>query len=247
MAWNSSFTAIWKMTVLMVNKRRTQPRARRLAAWNRPFMGSRNTLVCRVAAHERSKLLHDELRELDKQLTRLTKLAGPRLLARFGVGPQTAATLLVTAGDNPTRLRVVMLIRLVTLFCPRRTIRWVANYVRQRVSSSSIFDAAMRRAMQHVRGARTRHAVVGTVVVGGHRVGRDVADLQLLGRIKVGVHDCRQEVVADIDRGRLQDQRRARVERQGRGVDLDLDRAGGAVRQPGGKPFNCELTWRVMS
>jgi transposase len=28
-----------------------------------------------------------------------------RLLARFGVGPQTAATLRVTAGDNPTRLR----------------------------------------------------------------------------------------------------------------------------------------------
>lgn len=49
--------------------------------------------------------LHEELRELDKQLTRLTKLAAPRLLARFGVGPQTAATMLVTAGDNPTRLR----------------------------------------------------------------------------------------------------------------------------------------------
>ena len=49
--------------------------------------------------------LHKELRELDKQLSRLTKLAAPRLLARFGVGPQTAATLLVTAGDNPTRLR----------------------------------------------------------------------------------------------------------------------------------------------
>ena len=49
--------------------------------------------------------LHEELRELDKQLSRLTKLAAPRLLARFGVGPQTAATLLVTAGDNPMRLR----------------------------------------------------------------------------------------------------------------------------------------------
>ncbi|RZL87602.1 MAG: IS110 family transposase [Variovorax sp.] len=49
--------------------------------------------------------LHDELRVLDKELARLTKLAAPRLLARFGVGPQTAATLLVTAGDNPTRLR----------------------------------------------------------------------------------------------------------------------------------------------
>ena len=48
--------------------------------------------------------LNDELRELDAQLTRLTKKAAPRLLARFGVGPQTAAALLITAGDNPTRL-----------------------------------------------------------------------------------------------------------------------------------------------
>lgn len=49
--------------------------------------------------------LHEELHELDKQLTRLTKLAAARILGRFGVGPQTAATLLITAGDNPTRLR----------------------------------------------------------------------------------------------------------------------------------------------
>lgn len=48
--------------------------------------------------------LNDELSELDAQLARLTKKAAPRLIARFGVGPQTAATLLITAGDNPTRL-----------------------------------------------------------------------------------------------------------------------------------------------
>ena len=49
-------------------------------------------------------VLNDELRELDATLARLTNKAAPRLLSRFGVGPQTAATLLVTAGDNPTRL-----------------------------------------------------------------------------------------------------------------------------------------------
>ena len=38
------------------------------------------------------------------QLARLTKKTAPRLLARFGVGLQTAAALLITAGDNPTRL-----------------------------------------------------------------------------------------------------------------------------------------------
>ena len=35
----------------------------------------------------------------------MTKKADPRLLSRYKVGPQTAATLLVSAGDNPTRLR----------------------------------------------------------------------------------------------------------------------------------------------
>ena len=49
--------------------------------------------------------LAKELHELDAALEELTKRAGRRLLARFGVGPQTAATLLVTAGDNPDRLR----------------------------------------------------------------------------------------------------------------------------------------------
>ncbi len=49
--------------------------------------------------------LAKELRELDAALEQLTKRVGHRLLERFGVGPQTAATLLVTAGDNPDRLR----------------------------------------------------------------------------------------------------------------------------------------------
>ena len=68
-----------------------------------PVLASLKTALQLLA--KRWTALHEELRELDKQLARLTKLAAPRLLARFGVGPQTAATLLVTAGDNPSRLR----------------------------------------------------------------------------------------------------------------------------------------------
>ena len=48
--------------------------------------------------------LAEELRELDAALDKLVRTAGRRVLAQFGVGPQTAATLLVTAGDNPGRL-----------------------------------------------------------------------------------------------------------------------------------------------
>ncbi|MDW3689312.1 hypothetical protein RA280_47990, partial [Cupriavidus sp. CV2] len=42
-------------------------------------------------------------------------------------------------------LRVVMLICLVTLCCSRRTIRLVANYVRQQVSTGCSSDESMRR------------------------------------------------------------------------------------------------------
>ncbi len=46
-----------------------------------------------------------ELKELDSTLERLTSTAAKRLRQQFGVGPQTAATLLAVAGDNPERLR----------------------------------------------------------------------------------------------------------------------------------------------
>ncbi len=49
--------------------------------------------------------LDEELAELDRRLEALVNAAAPELLALFGVGHDTAAALLVTAGDNPERLR----------------------------------------------------------------------------------------------------------------------------------------------
>jgi transposase len=49
--------------------------------------------------------LSAELDDLNTTLTTLTHALAPRVLARHGVGPHTAATLLLTAGDNPGRLR----------------------------------------------------------------------------------------------------------------------------------------------
>lgn len=49
--------------------------------------------------------LTSELKELDSTLDHLTNFAAKRLRRQFGVGPQTAATLLAVAGDNPERLR----------------------------------------------------------------------------------------------------------------------------------------------
>jgi transposase len=37
-----------------------------------------------------------------RQLSRLVSAAAPKLLAEHGVGPDTAAALLITAGDNRT-------------------------------------------------------------------------------------------------------------------------------------------------
>ena len=51
-----------------------------------------------------SKALGDELAEPDPRIEVLVPSVAPELLARFGVGPDTAAALLVSAGDNPERL-----------------------------------------------------------------------------------------------------------------------------------------------
>jgi transposase len=53
----------------------------------------------------RARLLSEEIAELDAELAPLVAAAAPQLLAVPGVGVQVAAQLLVTAGDNPERLR----------------------------------------------------------------------------------------------------------------------------------------------
>jgi transposase len=52
----------------------------------------------------RYQTLTAELQALNADLATLTRQAAPRLLARYGVGIETAGSLLVTAGDNPDRL-----------------------------------------------------------------------------------------------------------------------------------------------
>jgi len=48
--------------------------------------------------------LSEEIAQADTDLRALTAQAAPRTLARFGVGPDSAAQLLSTVGDNPDRL-----------------------------------------------------------------------------------------------------------------------------------------------
>ena len=52
----------------------------------------------------RHRALSEEIAELEAQIGRLVEEAAPELVALDGVGPDTAAALLIAAGDNPERL-----------------------------------------------------------------------------------------------------------------------------------------------
>jgi|TARA_R110002072_G_scaffold170334_1_gene323841 transposase len=54
---------------------------------------------------KRWQFLSKEVAHLDAELDRLTRIHASKLRSRFGVGPNTAATLLSVAGDNPDRLK----------------------------------------------------------------------------------------------------------------------------------------------
>ena len=78
------------------------------AARMRPRNGSEpvtfttNTVI-RILAR-RIQGLNTEMASIDRMLSELVKTTAPSLLALHGVGLDSAATLLVTAGDNPERL-----------------------------------------------------------------------------------------------------------------------------------------------
>jgi transposase len=61
-------------------------------------------LALRVLAR-RVHAIDEELRLLDAELKQLVAAAAPQLVARHGIGTDTAGALLVAAGDNPDRLR----------------------------------------------------------------------------------------------------------------------------------------------
>lgn len=51
----------------------------------------------------RYRQLAAEIQDLEEELDQLTRSAAPALVTTFGIGPDTAATLLVTAGSNLER------------------------------------------------------------------------------------------------------------------------------------------------
>ncbi len=52
----------------------------------------------------RAETLRADIKEMDRMITTLVRQAAPELLNEYGVGPDCASTLLVTAGSNPHRI-----------------------------------------------------------------------------------------------------------------------------------------------
>jgi transposase len=74
----------------------------------RPRPGSTVGYATRIALRElgrRAEFLASQIERLDELIVPLVTARAPGLLAVFGVGPDTAALLLIAAGDHPERLR----------------------------------------------------------------------------------------------------------------------------------------------
>ena len=67
-----------------------------------PLAYTTNLMIRNLA--RRVKRLNDEIREVDRMLIGLINQTAPSLLELYGVGIDTAASLLVAAGDNPDRV-----------------------------------------------------------------------------------------------------------------------------------------------
>ena len=91
------------------------PKARvKVCAAYRPGTADTTTRYAKAALRSlarRYQTLTAEIGELDTEIRRLCAKANPALLATPGVGPDIAAALLITAGDNPQRMATKSVLR----------------------------------------------------------------------------------------------------------------------------------------
>jgi transposase len=82
---------------------------RTLAAWRPDLTDYRNVVsayrITLKSLARRYLELHDEIADLDTMITAIVEELAPALVARNSVGHGSAGQLLLTAGDNPERLR----------------------------------------------------------------------------------------------------------------------------------------------
>lgn len=107
------------------------------------------TTTLRLLA-KRWLMLAAELKELDAVLEHLTSESAPHLREQFGVGPQTAATLIAVAGDNPERLHSEAALAALCGVSPLpassgKTIRHRLNRGGDRQANNALWTIAMVR------------------------------------------------------------------------------------------------------
>jgi transposase len=80
-------------------------KASRFRCGTGPVDPARATKLAMRSVARRHQALSGEIAELDAHIEALVEEAAPELVALEGVGPDTAAALLIAAGDNPERLK----------------------------------------------------------------------------------------------------------------------------------------------
>jgi transposase len=100
--------------------------------------------------------LDQEISGLDDAITSRVRRTAPKLLARHSVGVQTAARLLITAGDNPDRLRSEAAFAAVCGASPvqassGKTVRHRLNRGGDRAANSALWTIANNRLMHDPR------------------------------------------------------------------------------------------------
>jgi transposase len=161
----------------------TRKRVERAARF-RP--GERLNSVVAVTKHALKKLarrfleLDAEIKEHDRHLERLVTAAAPKLVARRGIGIHTAATLLVTAGDNPGRLRSEASFAALTGTSPLEA----SSGPRQRHRLNRGGDRDANSALHMIAVNRLANGHEPTRAYVRKRTGTDKADLDTIRRLK---------------------------------------------------------------
>jgi transposase len=128
----------------------------RCSRWQRrtpdsALQATRQAMRCLAHRHQQ---LSQQITELDRDILRLTQRAAPRLIAEHGIGPESAARLLILAGDNPHRLRSDAALAALCGTSPveassGQTIRHRLNRGGDRQANNALWTIANTRMLHH--------------------------------------------------------------------------------------------------
>jgi transposase len=98
--------------------------------------------------------LQVEIKEHERHLATLTERVAPAMVAAFGIGPDTAAEMLIVAGDNPERVRSEPAWAKLCGVCPvpassGKTSRYRLNRGGHRQANSALYRTVIVRLRFH--------------------------------------------------------------------------------------------------